>query len=377
MRLRDSWFGQMLPAEPTGLFRLDLSRELPGVRGPILASGLSPRLGATMHGRLRAQRQRGAGTVTVWAVDLLAPNLRTWDGQGAVWEEALTTPVQSWLVTRDLKDVLPATRPLPSAMQIGFAVLALAYLGLARFALLRASRVRFGWVPVLAGILFFVPTMYGFGLQARHVGTVAVQASVVEGIAGGDGARVRSIVTLLSPYGGSLDFTAPAGAREQPIESHALTFDAPDAIRGTAPPSGLQLEVLQLTPVPARGLLREGPDGQRVEITPRTGLRIEEPVLVRRGQIYHLPPITSAFSISLDPARWDPVASHPNPQAVLDDRLMQEVLSRIASRPGGPGASPWLVGRIIIPELSVRSRSTSVEVHQVVAVPLQEEEGRP
>jgi len=376
MRLRDSWLGQMLPAEPVGLSRVDPSRELPGVRGPILATTLSPRSGATMRGRLRAQGQRGAGAVTVWAVDLLAPDLRMWDGQGALWEEALNTPVQSWLVTRDLRDQLPASRPLPVATQVWFAVLALAYLGVVRFALLRASRFRFGRVPVLAVALLFVPTMYGFGLQARYVGTVAVQMSVVEGIEGADAARVRSIVALLSPYSGSIDFTAPAGARMQPIEPHALTFDSPAAIRGTAPPSGLQLDVLQLMPTAIRVRLRESQEGQRVEITPRAGLRIEEPVLVRRGQIYRLRPITTALSISLDPARWETIAPHPNPQAALDERLKEVVLARITGRPGGPGASAWLVGRITIPELSLRSRSTSVELHQLVAVPLQEE-GRP
>ncbi len=377
MRLRDSWLGQMLPAEPGGLFRLDPSRELPGARGPILAASLSPRSGATMHGQLRAQGRRGAGAVTVWAIDLLAPNLRTWNGQGALWEEALDTPVQSWLVTRDLKDVLPANRPLTIAMQVWFAALALAYLGVVRFALLRASRSRFGWVPVLALMLVFVPTMYGFGVRARQAGTVAVQMSVVEGIAGVDEARVRSVVALLSPYGGAVEFTTPAEARVQPIEPHALTFDSPAAVRGTAPPSGLQLDVLQLMPTPVRGRLRAGPEGQRAEITPRGGLRIEDPVLVRRGQIYHLPLITAGLSISLDPARWEPFASHPNPQAALDDRLREVVLSRIAGRLEGSGASAWLVGRINTPELSIRSRSTSVEVHQLVAVPLQGEEGRP
>ncbi len=377
IRLRDSWLAQMLPAEPRGLVRLDPSRELPGVRGPILATSLSPRSGATMHGQLRAQRQRGAGAVTVWAVDLLAPDLRTWNGQGALWEEALNTPVQSWLITRDLRDVLPASQPLTVAMQVWFAVLALAYLGVVRFALLRARHSRFGWVPVLALTLLFVPTVYRFGLHARHVGTVAVQMSVVEGIAGAEEARVRSVVALLSPYGGAVEFTTPAGARVQPIEPHALTFDSPGAIRGTAPPSGLQLDVLQLMPTPVGGRLREGPEGQRAEITPRGGLRIEDPFLVRRGQIYHLPLITTALSISLDPARWEPFASHPNPQAALDDRLREWVLARIASRPGGSGASAWLVGRINTPELSIRSRSTSVEVHQLVAVPLQGEDGRP
>ncbi len=377
IRLRDSWLGQMLPAEPVGLSRVDPSRELPGVRGQILATALSPRSGATMRGRLRAQGQRGAGAVTVWAVDLLAPDLRMRDGQGALWEEALNTPVQSWLVTRDLRDQLPASRPLPVATQLWFAVLALAYLGVVRFTLLRASRFRFGRVPVLAAAVLFVPMMYGFGLQARHAGTVAVQMTVVEGIEGVDVARVRSIVALLSPYSGSVDFTAPAGARVQPIEPHALTFESPAAIRGTAPPSGLQLDVLQLMPTPVRGRLRESQQGQRVEITPRGGLRIEEPVLVRRGRIYRLPPITTALSISLDPARWETIAPHPNPQAALDERLKEVVLARIAGRPGGSGASAWLVGRISIPELSMRSRSTSVEGHQLVAVPLQGEEGRP
>ena len=377
MRLRDSWLGQMLPAEPVRLSRLDPARELPGVHGPILATALSAQSGATMHGRLRAQGHRGAGAVTVWAVDLLAPDLRTWDGLRTLWEEELNTPVQSWLVTRDLRDVLPASRPLPAAIQIWFAVLALAYLGIARFALLRASRFRFGWVPVLAVTLVFVPTMYGFGLQARHVGTVAVQTSVVEGITGADAARVRSVVALLSPYGGAFEFTAPAGGRVQPIEPHALTFDSPDVIHGIAPPSGLQLDVLQLMPMPVRGRLRESSEGQRVEITARGGLRIEEPVLVRRGQIYRLPPITTALSISLDPARWEPFASHLNPQSAIDDRLKEAVLARIAGRPGGSGAPAWLVGRIHIPELSLRSRSTSVEVHQLVAVPLRGEEGRP
>ncbi len=330
-----------------------------------------------MHGQLRAQGRRGAGAVTVWAIDLLAPDLRTWNGQGALWEEALNTPVQSWLVTRDLKDVLPANRPLTIAMQVWFAALALAYLGVVRFALLRASRSRFGWVPVLALMLVFVPTMYGFGVRARQAGTVAVQMSVVEGIAGVNEARVRSVVALLSPYGGAVEFTTPAEARVQPIEPHALTFDSPAAVRGTAPPSGLQLDVLQLMPTPVRGRLRAGPEGQRAEITPRGGLRIEDPVLVRRGQIYHLPLITAGLSISLDPARWEPFASHPNPQAALDDRLREVVLSRIAGRLEGSGASAWLVGRINTPELSIRSRSTPVEVHQLVAVPLPGEEGRP
>jgi len=223
----------------------------------------------------------------------------------------------------------------------------------------------------------FVPTMYGFGVRARQAGTVAVQMSVVEGIAGVDEARVRSVVALLSPYGGAVDFTTPAEARVQPIEPHALTFDSPAAVRGTAPPSGLQLDVLQLMPTPVRGRLRAGPEGQRAEITPRGGLRIEDPVLVRRGQIYHLPLITAGLSISLDPARWEPFASHPNPQAAFDDRLREVVLSRIAGRLEGSGASAWLVGRINTPELSIRSRSTSVEVHQLVAVPLPGEEGRP
>lgn len=377
IRLRDSWFGQMLPAEPVGLSRLDPSRELPGVRGPVLATTLSPRPGATMHGRLRAQGHRGAGAITVWAVDLLAPDLRTWDGQAALWEEALSMPVQPWLVTRDFRDVLPTSRPLPVSMQVWFAVLAFAYLGIVRFALLRGSHVRFAWAPVLAVTLVFVPAMQGFGLRARHAGTVAVQTAVVEGIAGAELARVRSIAALLSPYGGAFEFTVPAGARVQPIEPHALTFDSPDAIRGTAPASGLQLDVLQLAPTFVQGRLRESPDGQRVEITPRSGLRIDEPVLVRRGQIYRLPPITTALSISLDPARWETFASHTNSQAAFDDRLQEAVLARIAGRPGGSGAPAWLVGRINIPELSLRSRFTSVEVHQLVAIPLEGEERRP
>src|SRR5574337_715733 len=377
VRLRDSWLAQMLPAEPVGLSRVDPSRELPGLRGPVLATVLSPRTGATMHGRLRAQGQRGAGAVTVWAVDLLAPDLRTWDGQGALWEEALNTPVQPWLVPRYLMDVLPTSRPLPLAVQVWFAVLALAYIGVARFALLRARRYRSGWVPVLAVTLLFVPAMYGFGLQVRHAGTVAVQTSVVEGIAGTDAARVRSMVALLSPYGGAFEFTAPAGARVQPIEPRALTFDSPTAIRGAALPSGLQLDLLARMPTPVRGRVHESPEGQRVEITPRGALHIEEPVLVRRGQIYRLPPITTALSMSLDSARWETFASHPNPQAALDDRMKEEVLARLAGRLDASGTPAWLVGRINTAELSLRSRSTSVEVHQLVAVPLQGEEGRP
>jgi hypothetical protein len=37
----------------------------------------------------------------------------------------------------------------------------------------------------------------------------------------------------------------------------------------------------------------------------------------------------------------------------------------------------WLVGRIDTPQLSVRGRPMLVETHQVLAVPLQIEEGRP
>jgi hypothetical protein len=375
MRLRAPWLVQMLPATPVGL--TFGPTQLPGVHGPIASAVLSARGGAVMRGPLRAQWQWGAGSVTVWAFDALAPELRTWAGQSALWEEALNAPVRPWLVSRDLLRILPTSRPLPAGVQAWLAALAVVYIVAARAALRRAGRLRAGWLLVPALAAAFGPVMYGFALQARHIGTVAVQAVVVEAIPDMEVARVRTVVALLSPYGGVFELTAPGGASLQPVEPRPLIFNGPATVSGQAPASGLQLDVMQVVSTPAQGRLIADPDGQRVEITLGSVQTIDEPLLVRRGQIYRLPRIAAALSAHLDATRWEPFTPLPSPPLNLADRLRQEVLARLSRQAAGADVTTWLVGRIDDPQLSLRGRPMSTEVHQLVVIPLRAQEGPP
>jgi len=219
--------------------------------------------------------------------------------------------------------------------------------------------------------------MYGFALQARHVGTVAVQASVVEAIAGVEVARVRTVVALLSPYGGAFELTAPVGASLELLEPRSLIFNGPAEVGGQAPASGLQLDVMQIVPTPVQGRLIADPGGLRVEITPRSVQTIDEPLLVRRGQIYRLPRIGAALSARLDAAGWEVFTPPPSPPRNRSDRSWTEVLARLSRQTGGANATTWLVGRIDDPQLSLRGRPMSGEVYQLVVVPLRAEEGPP
>lgn len=368
--LRAPWLLNMLPAIPAGLTRVS-GAELPrGVRGPILAASLTPKPGASQRSPLIARWRWGAGAVTMWGFDAFAPEWRAWPGGAAEWGEALNAPVWPAVASRDLAAALPAGRPLPGGLQMGLAVLSLAYVVVARAALFRAGRVRSGWlaVPVVASL--FALVTYGFALQARRAGTAVVQAAVVEGIPGTGAARVSSVVSLISPYGGTFRLEAPVEATVQPIEPAPLTFDGSGTISGSAPKTGLKFEVRQVAALAVEGRVDAGPEGLRLTISNRSGLQISGAMVFRGGQRYRLPRIGAQLSALLDPAGWEAAIRQPVPPPDTGDRLIEEVLARLQRRQSSPDVAAWLVGRIQDERLAVRGRPMQVESHQVLVLPL-------
>lgn len=367
--LRAPWLVTMLPAVPAGLTMVRSSALLPGVGGPVPAAVLSLRPGASSRGPLIAQWPWGAGSVTVWAFDAFAPALRAWPGRAALWEEVLGTSVRPWLAPRELADALPVSRPLPGGIQAWLVLLSVVYILAARFALARAGRVRSGWLAVPAVALVFTLAMYGFALQARRAGTTVVQASVVEVISGTMTARVRSALSLISPYGGTFALIAPPGAGVQPVEPHPLTFDGPRTVSGRAPVSGLRLDAQQIVSMPVEGRVTPDASGLRVEIENHSAVGIGDALVFRNGQVYRLPRLGESASVHLDPARWEAFARPANPPAAPGDRLLDEVLARLPRQPAGADAA-WLVGWIADPRLAFRGRPMEVEVYQLLVLPL-------
>lgn len=367
--LRAPWLVKMLPAVPAGLMVVRSSALLPGLGGPIPAAVLSLRPGASSRGPLIAQWRWGAGSVTVWAFDAFAPALRAWPGRAALWEEAVDTPVRPWLVPRDLANALPVSRPLPGGIQAWLVLLSVVYILAARFALIRAGRIRSGWLAVPAVAVGFTLAMYGFALQARRAGTTVVQASVIEVVPGMGAARVRSAVSLISPYGGTFELTAPPDAGVQPVEPHPLTFDGPAAVSGRAPVFGLRLDAQQMVSLPVEGRVTSDASGLRVEVENRSALSIGDARVFRNGQVYRLPRVGQTLAVHLDPALWEAFARQANPPAAAGDRLLEEVLARLPRHPAGADAA-WLVGWIADPRLLFRGGPMQVEVHQLLVLPL-------
>ncbi len=374
--LRAPWLLRMLPADPAGLTDVQGRDVLPGLRGPISATTLKLRRGAA-GGPMGARWRWGAGHVLVWAFDPFAPELRSWSGRAAMWAAALEAPVRLWVATAEIGSALPSSRPLAGAIQVWLAGLSIVYVVAVRRVLRHAGRARGGWLAVPGIAVCFMTVMYGFALQARRAGTSVVEASIAEVIPGTGLARVRTFASLISPYGGAFQLTMADDVWIQPVEPRPLTFDAPSAISGSAPASGLRVDAVQVVAMPLNGRTAVSDAGLRVEIDNRGGLSITDAQIFRGGQVYRLPRIGATLSTLLDPTRWEPFARQPNPPPDVGDRFTEEVLARLQGQPSSPDVVAWLVGRLGDGQPAAR-RSMRVDAYRLVVMPLRESsEDRP
>src|SRR2546428_11166940 len=92
----------------------------------------------------------------------------------------------------------------------------------------------------------------------------------------------------------------------QPVEPRPLTFDAPSAISGSAPASGLRVDAAQVVSMPLNGRTAVSDAGLRVEIDNRGALNITDAQIFRGGHVYRLPLIGPPLSTRLDPATLEP-----------------------------------------------------------------------
>src|SRR3989475_1471171 len=343
--LRAPWLLRMLPADPAGLTEVRRPDVLPGLRGPISATMLKLRRGAA-GGPMGGRWRWGTGSVLVWAFDPFAPELRSWSGRAAIWGGALDAPVRPWVATAEIGSALPSSRPLAGAIQLWVARLSIVYVVAVRRVLRHAGRVRGGWLAVPGVAVCFMTVMYGFALQARRAGTSVVQASIAEVIPGTGMARVRTFASLISPYGGAFQLKMADDVWIHPVEPRPLTFDAPSAISGSAPASGLRVDAAQVVSMPLTGRTAVSDAGLRVEIDNRGALNITDAQIFRGGQVYRLPRIGATLSTLLDPTRWEPFGRQPNPPPDVGDRFMEEVLGRLQRQPSSPDGVAWLVGRL-------------------------------
>src|SRR2546428_7423097 len=125
-------------------------------------------------------------------------------------------------------------------------------------------------------------------------------------------ARVRTFASLISPYGGAFQLKMADDVWIQPVEPRPLTFDAPSAISGSAPASGLRVDAAQVVSMPLSGRTAVSDAGLRVEIENQGGLSITDAQIFRGGQVYRLPRIGGALCTLLGPYQWGAVGRPPH-----------------------------------------------------------------
>jgi hypothetical protein len=240
--------------------------------------------------------------VSVSTEDLFAPAMR---GQGALRARVmmlLTRTAPASVAQPVLADVLPATRPLPSATQFGLAALSVVYILILRGVLPRVPTRRGGWIGLALVVAVATAAMYGVAAAARSAATSLSQLSVAEALGTLPSARVITYASIIAPYGGRFLVRVPGGIEARP-QTGGVTFDAGRReISGAAAEGQVLLVARQILPLQLQ--VRWNPAG--ILTIGRGGARLEHAVLYRRRQLYRLPSQPGG-TITLDPARWEPV----------------------------------------------------------------------
>jgi hypothetical protein len=284
------------------------------------------------------ERAYGRGVVAAAPEDLFAPELRS---RGALREHVaalLRRPAAPPVAPPVFADLLPATRPLPGATQVGLAGLSVLYILVLRAILPRVPARRLGWLGLVIVAAAATAAMYGVAAGARSAATSLAQLSVAEMLGTLPSARVITYASVIAPYGGRFAVRVPSGIEARPSGGGGVTYDAGRGeISGAAADGQLLLVARQI--VPLRLQVRWSPSGA-LTMDP-LGAGVQHAVLYRRRQVYKLPPEPAA-TITLDPARWEPVDRPGTLGSDVAGRAMDALFRRLDRA----GDTTWLVGQI-------------------------------
>ncbi len=200
--------------------------------GPYVVTTSSLRSGDLLYHEaglpLLARQDWGRGQVYFLALDPQLAPLADWDGSEKLWATiAHDLPVNPywWRGVQNVYAAATAVTSLPSITLpsvlglVGFLFLYIAAIGPANYAFLkRKGRRELAWATIPILVLLFSAIAYFTGFQLKGNEVILNQMAVVYGRAGGEPARVQSLLGLYSPGRSTYDLVLPADVMARPFE---------------------------------------------------------------------------------------------------------------------------------------------------------------
>jgi hypothetical protein len=175
-----------------------------------------------------ALRRYGLGTVVMTSFDLLAPELRAWQGQPRLWQDIMERGTRTYAVTRRMQDAMEPERfqpwnnqgyssrtltdalagvqsvEAPPFQMIGLFLLAyIIFLVPVNYLLLkRWDRKELAWITAPAIILLFSVGAYAQGYRIKGGQLYLRSCSVIEGASGGKTYNAYTFASIFSPRQG-------------------------------------------------------------------------------------------------------------------------------------------------------------------------------
>lgn len=332
------WLQSILPAEM--VFPALVVPEIPT---PVVR--LRPRAAAEVFEvsgtPLVARGAFGRGVVEVWAFDPFSPAGRAWSGRLPLWHALLAAKGPTPIAAAALADELPKSRPLSGRTQLLLAGLSVGYIAAVRILLRRFGTALLGWAGIVLVVAVSSSVLYGSAVGARRAAGSIAQLSIVEGLEGTGRALVQTVVSLISPYGGSVDLVLPDGAAVRTLGPAELQIVDRVALTGAAMRAGSTLlEVSQIIPLDLRADAVEREGTLEIRVTGRSDLPAPA-ILYRVGHLYRLEAMPGGRAV-LDPARWEPAGRAAGFGPELAARASEALLKLL----DGGGGEMYLVGLI-------------------------------
>jgi len=307
--------------------------------------------------------RRGRGDVVLWEWDGSGPTPA--GAAGTADEAMLQPPVPA--VPPDLEGTLPAHRPLPVPVQVGTAVLVLAYVAAVR----RLSRFAAGGGALGLATAFGMALLAAAGAvalagAARRAASGPVASVVVEHLRGTEHARVLAVVRTVAAPGGRYVLRLGAGVLVRPTTPTGVTVvTRPDSVDVVGTDSA-RLVATALGPARVRGALNRA--YTRAVIETADGLRLERGWIHTAGRVHPLPAVAGRGVLALDAARWttrDRLArTEPNHALLVWAFSLLESDAILKAHPA------WLLGWMRDSAFSVRWNGRVEVPWQLVLVPL-------
>ncbi len=177
---------------------------------------------------LVARREHGRGSIFFLALDPSAAPLLDWQGNKAVWSEIVAAAQllpewangarQGYAAASAVSSLPETDLPAGWALFIFLLIYVVAVGPLNYLVLKRMGRRELAWFTIPLLVLVFSSSAYLVGFRLKGNETIINQMSIAYGQAGGEQARVQTLIGLYSPRRASYDLALPTGAIPRPFE---------------------------------------------------------------------------------------------------------------------------------------------------------------